>query len=175
MTKKTHFGYKEINVEEKNANVGEVFHSVAQKYDIMNDFMSMGMHRIWKRFAIQALQLRPSMQVLDLAGGTGDLTRLIAPKINPGHIWLADINMSMLQVGRDRLNNLGNIANLHIIQANAEELPFAANSFDRIIIGFGLRNVTHKEKALKSMYDILKPGGMALILEFSKPTPRFPK
>jgi len=167
----THFGYREVPVAEKAGLVGQVFHSVASKYDLMNDLMSMGIHRAWKRFAIEQMQLRPGLQVLDVAGGTGDLTMRIAQRIGQtGKVVLSDINSSMLEAGRDRLADEGIVGNVEIVQANAECLPFPDNSFDRIIIGFGLRNVTHKDEALASMYRVLKPGGQLLILEFSKPT-----
>ena len=167
----THFGYHEVPVSEKAGMVGQVFHSVASKYDLMNDLMSMGIHRAWKRFAIEQMQLRPGLQVLDVAGGTGDLTKRIARRIgHTGKVILSDINSSMLEAGRDRLADEGIVGNVEIVQANAECLPFPDNSFDRIIIGFGLRNVTHKDEALASMYRVLKPGGQLLILEFSKPT-----
>jgi demethylmenaquinone methyltransferase/2-methoxy-6-polyprenyl-1,4-benzoquinol methylase len=167
----THFGFREVPVSEKAGLVGQVFHSVASKYDLMNDLMSMGIHRAWKRFAIEQMQLRPGMQVLDVAGGTGDLTKRIARRIgHTGKVVLSDINSSMLEAGRDRLADEGIVGNVEIVQANAECLPFPDNTFDRIIIGFGLRNVTHKDEALASMYRVLKPGGQLLILEFSRPT-----
>lgn len=167
----THFGFRDVPVTEKAGLVGQVFHSVAGKYDLMNDLMSMGIHRAWKRFAIEQMQLRPGQQVLDVAGGTGDLTKRIARRIGQtGKVVLSDINSSMLEAGRDRLVDEGIVGNVEIVQANAENLPFPDNSFDRIIIGFGLRNVTHKDQALASMYRVLKPGGQLLILEFSKPT-----
>jgi len=167
----THFGFRDVPVAEKAGLVGQVFHSVASKYDLMNDLMSMGIHRAWKRFAIEQMQLRPGLQVLDVAGGTGDLTKRIARRIgHTGKVILSDINSSMLDAGRDRLADEGIVGNVEIVQANAECLPFPDNSFDRIIIGFGLRNVTHKDQALASMYRVLKPGGQLLILEFSKPT-----
>ncbi|MDX5151601.1 MAG: bifunctional demethylmenaquinone methyltransferase/2-methoxy-6-polyprenyl-1,4-benzoquinol methylase UbiE [Acidiferrobacterales bacterium] len=167
----THFGFRDVPVTEKAGLVGQVFHSVASKYDLMNDLMSMGIHRAWKRFAIEQMQLRPGLQVLDVAGGTGDLTKRIAPRIGKtGKVVLSDINSSMLEAGRDRLVDEGIVGNVEIVQANAESLPFPDNHFDRIIIGFGLRNVTHKDEALASMYRVLKPGGQLLILEFSKPT-----
>lgn len=173
----THFGYEQVPVERKAEKVAEVFHSVAKKYDIMNDVMSFGIHRVWKRIAIDMLALRPGHTVLDLAGGTGDLTAKISPKVGEqGAVYLTDINAGMLDVGRDRLLDQGIFRNVHITQADAEKLPFAEDFFDRIIIGFGLRNVTRKEQALKSMYDSLKPGGFCLVLEFSKPTlPGFSK
>lgn len=167
----THFGYEEVAIEDKVKRVGHVFHSVAKQYDVMNDLMSLGMHRLWKQFAINCLDLRKGQTVLDIAGGTGDLTRKISKKIGDnGRVVLADINESMLSVGRDRLLDSGIVNNLSITLANAEQLPFPDSTFDRIIIGFGLRNVTDKLAALKSMYRCLKPGGKLVVLEFSKPT-----
>lgn len=168
--KTTHFGFEEVPVEEKAKRVGAVFHSVAKQYDIMNDLMSFGLHRLWKDLAIRKLQLHPGQQVLDIAGGTGDLTIRISKKIGAkGTVCLADINESMLSIGRDRLLDAGLINNVECILADAQQLPFPDNYFDRIIIGFGLRNVTDKEAALRSMYRCLKPGGKLLILEFSTP------
>lgn len=168
---KTHFGYEEIDAAQKAQRVAGVFHSVAGKYDLMNDLMSLGIHRLWKRFAIDLLSVRPGQCVLDIAGGTGDLTKLISKKIGKtGKVILSDINSSMLSVGKNRLIDEGFFDNIDYAQANAEILPFADNTFDRIIIGFGLRNVTDKDAALRSMFRVLKPGGRALILEFSKPT-----
>ncbi len=169
--KTTHFGYEEIPISEKTKKVEQVFSSVATKYDIMNDVMSAGLHRIWKRIAIHHLNLRPGQHILDLAGGTGDLTRHISPRIGTsGQVILADINADMLAVGKDRLLNLGLYNNISVQQVNAEELPFSSNHFDRTIIGFGLRNVTDKDKALQEMYRTLRPGGKLIILEFSHPT-----
>lgn len=166
----THFGYKQVDKDQKASMVAEVFHSVAAKYDVMNDLMSMGIHRLWKRFTIDCSGVRSGHKVLDLAGGTGDLTakfsRLVGEK---GHVVLADINNAMLQVGRDKLRDMGIVNNVEYVQANAEALPFPDNSFDLITIAFGLRNVTDKDKALASMYRVLKPGGRLLVLEFSKP------
>lgn len=168
---KTHFGFEEVSPPEKTKKVAEVFHSVAHNYDLMNDLMSLGIHRLWKKIAIDILQLRPRQIVLDLAGGTGDLTAKISPIIGDnGQVILSDINASMLSRGRDRLLDQGVFHNLSVVQADAEQLPFPDNYFDRVIIGFGLRNVTNKEKALQSIYRILKPGGFIIILEFSKPT-----
>ncbi len=167
----THFGYKTINKDTKVDQVAEVFHSVASKYDLMNDLMSLGIHRLWKRFTIEVSSVRPGHQVLDIAGGTGDLTMKFSDLVGPsGSVVLADINNSMLKVGRDRLLDKGYGSNISIVQANAEELPFPDNSFDCISIAFGLRNVTDKDKALASMARCLKPGGKLLVLEFSKPT-----
>lgn len=167
----TDFGYQQVAPREKTDKVAGVFTSVASKYDLMNDLMSLGVHRIWKQFAVNFCQIRPEYIILDLAGGTGDLTARISPLISDqGKIILADINDAMLQTGRDRLIDRGIFHNIEFIQANAEALPFDDNYFDRIIIGFGLRNVTHKDQALSSMYRVLKPGGCAIVLEFSHPT-----
>ena len=166
----THFGYKEVPVEDKVEHVAEVFHSVAAKYDVMNDLMSMGVHRLWKRFTLHASGVRRGAKVLDIAGGTGDLTLKFSKMVGAtGQVVLADINVSMLNVGRDRLTDEGAVGNIDYIQANAESLPFPDNSFDCITIAFGLRNVTDKDAALRSMYRVLKPGGRLLVLEFSKP------
>jgi demethylmenaquinone methyltransferase / 2-methoxy-6-polyprenyl-1,4-benzoquinol methylase len=167
----THFGFKTVAAEEKVSMVAGVFHSVAAKYDVMNDLMSLGIHRLWKRFTIDCSGVRPGQKVLDLAGGTGDLTALFSKRVGPtGQVILADINESMLNVGKDKLRDLGLVNNISYVQANAEALPFADNSFDIITIAFGLRNVTDKDAALRSMFRVLKPGGRLLVLEFSKPT-----
>ncbi len=167
---KTHFGYQEVPTEEKVKHVAEVFHSVAAKYDVMNDLMSFGIHRLWKRFTINASKIKRGAVVLDIAGGTGDLTKQFSKRVGEtGRVVLADINASMLNVGRDRLTDLGLVGNIDYVQANAEALPFPDNTFDCITIAFGLRNVTDKDKALRSMYRVLKPGGQLLVLEFSKP------
>lgn len=169
--KTTHFGYQTVATDEKQAMVANVFHSVATKYDVMNDLMSFGIHRLWKRITIDMSGVRPGDQVLDLAGGTGDLTRKFSKIVgSQGKVILADINSSMLQVGRERLTDQGYVGNIEYVQANAECLPFADNSFDVITIAFGLRNVTDKDAALRSMTRCLKPGGRLLVLEFSKPT-----
>lgn len=169
--KTTHFGYQTVAEKDKQALVANVFHSVASKYDVMNDFMSFGIHRLWKRITIDMSGVRPGDQVLDLAGGTGDLTRKFSKIVgSTGKVILADINSSMLNVGRDRLTDQGYVNNIEYVQANAECLPFADNSFDVITIAFGLRNVTDKDSALRSMTRCLKPGGRLLVLEFSKPT-----
>ncbi|EMI5493082.1 bifunctional demethylmenaquinone methyltransferase/2-methoxy-6-polyprenyl-1,4-benzoquinol methylase UbiE [Providencia stuartii] len=164
------FGFRTVGKEDKVGLVANVFHSVASKYDLMNDLMSFGIHRVWKRFTIEASGVRRNQRVLDLAGGTGDLTakfsRLVGEK---GEVVLADINDSMLKMGREKLRDLGIVGNVSYVQANAEELPFPDNYFDCITISFGLRNVTDKDKALRSMYRVLKPGGRLLVLEFSKP------
>ncbi|WP_024872303.1 bifunctional demethylmenaquinone methyltransferase/2-methoxy-6-polyprenyl-1,4-benzoquinol methylase UbiE [Tolumonas lignilytica] len=171
MSDNTHFGFKTVPETEKEQLVADVFHSVAEKYDLMNDLMSFGIHRLWKRFTIDCASVRPGQKVLDLAGGTGDLTAKFSRLVGEtGEVVLADINDSMLKVGREKLRNLGLVNNIRYVQANAENLPFPDNYFDLITIGFGLRNVTHKELALASMYRALKPGGRLLVLEFSKPT-----
>lgn len=165
----THFGYREVPREEKERLVAGVFHSVATSYDVMNDLMSLGIHRLWKRFTIELSAVRPGQQVLDIAGGTGDLARQFARLVGEqGRVVLADINDSMLRVGRDRLIDQGVVGNMDFVQANAECLPFADNTFDCITIAFGLRNVTDKAAALGSMCRVLKPGGRLLVLEFSK-------
>jgi demethylmenaquinone methyltransferase/2-methoxy-6-polyprenyl-1,4-benzoquinol methylase len=166
----THFGFKTVAKEAKAGKVAEVFHSVASKYDIMNDVMSFGIHRLWKRYTIGMTQLRPGNRVLDLAGGTGDLSLQMSAKVGPkGEVVLSDINSSMLQQGRTRLTDEGVVGNVRYVQANAESLPFPDNHFDVITIAFGLRNVTDKSRALASMFRCLKPGGRLLVLEFSKP------
>lgn len=167
---KTHFGYEEVKAEDKAGKVGEVFHSVAGKYDVMNDLMSFGVHRVWKAFTIEQSGVRYGHRVLDIAGGTGDLTAKFSKRVGPnGEVYLADINSSMLNVGRDKLTDNGIVGNVRYVQANAEALPFEEDYFDCITIAFGLRNVTDKQKAIESMYRVLKPGGRLLILEFSKP------
>lgn len=164
------FGYKQVAKTEKQNLVANVFNSVAQKYDVMNDLMSFGIHRLWKRYTIDCSGVRTGMKVLDIAGGTGDLTAQFSRRVGPtGEVVLADINDAMLEVGRDKLRNRGIVGNVRYVQANAEELPFADDSFDIITIAFGLRNVTDKQKALESMFRVLKPGGRLLVLEFSKP------
>ena len=168
--KTTHFGYKTVNVEEKADKVAEVFHSVAAKYDLMNDLMSGGVHRLWKRITIEMSGVRRGNKVLDIAGGTGDLTAKFSRIVGPeGTVVLADINDSMLKVGRDRLMDRGVVNNVTFSQADAQYLPFPDNTFDVITIAFGLRNVTDKDLALRSMLRVLKPGGCLLVLEFSKP------
>ena len=165
----THFGYRDVPHKEKANLVAGVFHSVADKYDIMNDLMSLGIHRIWKRFTIECSAVRPGHKVLDIAGGTGDLTAQFSRIVgSEGTVVLADINDSMLRVGRDKLLDMGVASNIDYVQANAECLPFPDNTFDCITIAFGLRNVTDKNKALASMLRVLKPGGRLLVLEFSR-------
>ena len=166
----THFGYETVNKAEKQARVADVFTSVAKKYDIMNDLMSFGIHRLWKRYAISLSGVRAGQHVLDIAGGTGDLAKVFSREVGKnGHVVLSDINAAMLEVGRERLINAG-CNNVDFVLANAETLaPFEDNSFDLLTISFGLRNVTDKDAALRAMYRVLKPGGRLLILEFSKP------
>lgn len=166
----THFGYQTIPIAEKVKRVGEVFDSVADRYDLMNDVMSFGIHRLWKRFAIELSNVRKGHTVLDLAGGTGDLTKQFSEHVkSEGVVVLADINRNMLSRGRDRLVDAGIVGNVYYLQVNAENLPFPDNGFDCISIAFGLRNITDKNAALRAMYRTLKPGGRVIILEFSKP------
>jgi demethylmenaquinone methyltransferase/2-methoxy-6-polyprenyl-1,4-benzoquinol methylase len=166
----THFGYKEVDKNAKAGMVADVFHSVASRYDLMNDLMSGGIHRIWKRFTIELSGVRKGHSVLDIAGGTGDLAARFSQLVGEeGRVVLADINDSMLQVGRDKLLDNGLQGNLEFVQADAQFLPFPDDSFDCITIAFGLRNVTDKDLALRSMLRVLKPGGRLLVLEFSKP------
>jgi demethylmenaquinone methyltransferase/2-methoxy-6-polyprenyl-1,4-benzoquinol methylase len=166
----TDFGYQSLPINLKTARVAAVFHSVAKRYDVMNDLMSLGLHHLWKRRAIARLAIEPYHSVLDLACGTGDLSRLMAPKLNgQGKLALADINDSMLNLARERLIDLGLISKIEYIQTDAECLPFPEDSFHRVIIGFGLRNVTRTEKALAEIFRVLKPGGRLVILEFSHP------
>jgi demethylmenaquinone methyltransferase/2-methoxy-6-polyprenyl-1,4-benzoquinol methylase len=165
-----HFGYQKVKREEKVDLVAGVFHSVADKYDVMNDLMSLGIHRLWKRYTIEMSGVRAGQRVLDIAGGTGDLAAKFASLVgDSGEVVLADINDSMLKVGRERLIDRGVLGNVDYVQANAEALPFPSNHFDCITIAFGLRNVTDKDAALRSMFRVLKPGGRLLVLEFSKP------
>ncbi|MDC9729535.1 MAG: bifunctional demethylmenaquinone methyltransferase/2-methoxy-6-polyprenyl-1,4-benzoquinol methylase UbiE [Methyloprofundus sp.] len=167
----THFGFTQVDETEKVNLVRGVFDSVASQYDIMNDFMSFGIHRIWKRVAVQLSNVREGDHVLDLAGGTGDLTTLFSKRVGKsGKIVLADINSEMLRTGRDRLIDRGLTKNINFAQVNAECLPFEDNTFDCVCIAFGLRNVTDKDAALRSMMRVLKPGGRVIVLEFSHPT-----
>jgi demethylmenaquinone methyltransferase / 2-methoxy-6-polyprenyl-1,4-benzoquinol methylase len=169
-TEPTDFGFQSVPRQEKARRVRGVFDSVAARYDLMNDLMSGGVHRLWKRFALGLTQLRPGQQALDVAGGTGDLTAGMARQVGPeGLVLLTDINAAMLSQGRDRLIDEGLVGNVRCLQANAEKLPFANDSFHCVTIGFGLRNVTDKAAALRSMQRVLKPGGQLLVLEFSKP------
>lgn len=163
----THFGFQTVAEAEKAGKVAEVFHSVAQRYDIMNDLMSLGLHRAWKVFTVGRADVRPGMKVLDIAGGTGDLARAFAKKAGAsGEVWLTDINDSMLRVGRDRLTDQGML--LPTAVCDAEKLPFPSGYFDRVSVAFGLRNMTHKDRALAEMRRVLKPGGKLLVLEFSR-------
>lgn len=167
----THFGFAEVPVTEKARRVRGVFDSVASRYDLMNDLMSLGIHRVWKRFTVEKAGLRPGMQVLDLAGGTGDLAALMAPRVAPGgRVVLSDINEAMLKRGRERLLDRGIAGEaIEYCLADAEALPLEDASFDVVTIAFGLRNVTHKERALGEMFRVLRPGGQLLVLEFSRP------
>jgi demethylmenaquinone methyltransferase/2-methoxy-6-polyprenyl-1,4-benzoquinol methylase len=170
----THFGYKTVAKEDKVDMVGEVFSSVASKYDIMNDFMSMGVHRLWKRHFVLTSGIEKGDQVLDLAGGTGDIAKLLAPKVTEtGHIIVGDINQEMLDVGKDRLIDAGLHGLVTTQQMNAEELPFQDDTFDLITMAFGLRNVTDQQKALNDMNRILKPGGKLMVLEFTQVNLKF--
>jgi demethylmenaquinone methyltransferase/2-methoxy-6-polyprenyl-1,4-benzoquinol methylase len=169
--KTTHFGYQEVPVGEKAGRVRAVFDSVATRYDLMNDLMSLGIHRLWKRRTIGLAGVRRGQRVLDLAAGTGDLAERFAEIVGAdGHVVMSDINQAMLVQGRDRLVDTGRVGNLDYALADAERLPFADHSFDCVTIGFGLRNVTHKQYALNEMFRVLRPAGRALILEFSHPT-----
>ncbi len=168
--KTTHFGYQVVNETKKAGMVRDVFDSVATKYDVMNDLMSVGLHRLWKKFTINLAAVKPGQVILDLAGGTGDLTEQLIKKVGKnGHVILSDINAAMLKEGRSRLINSGASNKMNIIQLDAQKLPFNDSIFDSVMIAFGLRNVTDKEAALSSMYRVLKPGGKVMILEFSKP------
>ena len=167
----THFGYQTVREEDKAAKVREVFASVAQKYDVMNDLMSLGLHRAWKAFSIAQSGVRPGQRVLDVAGGTGDLALALAKQVKAGtpdggQVWLTDINGAMLGVGRDRVTDAG--YTLPALQCDAEKLPFPGDYFDLVTVAFGLRNMTHKERALAEMCRVIKPGGRLLVLEFSK-------
>jgi len=167
--KTTHFGFRDVPLADKQKLVGQVFTSVARSYDLMNDLMSFGVHRLWKRHFVAVSGVRKGDRVLDLAGGTGDIAALLKPVVgDEGEVVVGDINAAMLGVGRDRLTDRGLVAGLRWAQMNAEALPFPDNSFDAITIAFGLRNVTDKDKALADMQRILKPGGRLLVLEFSK-------
>lgn len=163
----THFGYTQVREEDKAQHVAGVFHSVARKYDLMNDLMSVGLHRWWKAFAIRQAAVRPGMKVLDIAGGTGDLARRFARQAGPeGEVWLTDINASMLAEGRDRTLDAGLL--LPLALCDGEKLPFADDYFDVVTVAFGLRNMTHKDKALAEMRRVTRPGGRVLVLEFSR-------
>ncbi len=163
----THFGFKRVPLQEKARKVADVFDSVASRYDLMNDVLSGGMHRLWKRFTVERAAVRPGMKVLDIAGGTGDLAQAFAQRAGEtGEVWLTDINAAMLRAGRDRQLDRGSL--LQLAQCDAEQLPFPGNYFDRVSVAFGLRNMTRKEVALTEMLRVLKPGGRLLVLEFSK-------
>jgi len=163
----THFGFEQVPTDEKVRRVAGVFESVAPKYDLMNDLMSLGLHRLWKAFTIEMSGVRAGGRVLDIAGGSGDLARAFARRVGPtGEVWLTDINRAMLAVGRDRLLDDGMV--IPVAQCDAERLPFAADRFDCATVAFGLRNMTHKDRALAEMRRVLKPGGRLLVLEFSK-------
>jgi len=169
----THFGFETVNTEDKAKRVRGVFDSVAGNYDLMNDLMSMGVHRLWKRFAVELAGVRSGQKILDLASGTGDLAARFSGLVGPeGLVVMSDINAAMLNEGRSRMVDDGHIGNIQYSQINAEQIPFPDNTFDCITIGFGLRNVTDKQAALNSMYRALKPGGRLLVLEFSHPTTR---
>ena len=166
----THFGYETVPWEQKQQKVGEVFESVAPRYDLMNDAMSLGIHRLWKRFTINQAAVRHGHYVLDIAGGTGDLAGRFCNQVgSSGMVVLSDINHAMLKTGKDKLINQGCVGNMRYVQANAEYLPFPPDTFDRITMAFGLRNVTDKQAALTALYRVLKPGGKLLVLEFSRP------
>ena len=172
-SKKTSFGFRQVNEKDKAEMVGDVFDSVANNYDLMNDLMSFGIHRLWKKITVETAGLREDFKILDLAGGTGDMVKLMRSKIsNQGSIILSDINWSMLNEGRNRLIDEG-IEDVQMAQIDAQNLPFRENTFDLITIAFGLRNVTNKKTALESILSSLKPGGKLIILEFSKPTNEF--
>lgn len=167
---KTHFGFKQVDKDKKENLVADVFSSVASNYDVMNDVMSFGVHRLWKKIAVGHTSLKKGQSALDVAGGTGDLTVYLSKQVGPtGKVVISDINPDMLEQGRRRLIDKGIAGNVSFVEANAEDLPFEDNTFDCITIAFGLRNVTNKDKALESMYRVLKPGGRLLVLEFSKP------
>jgi demethylmenaquinone methyltransferase/2-methoxy-6-polyprenyl-1,4-benzoquinol methylase len=170
--KKTHFGYKQVDSDKKAGLVADVFSSVASNYDVMNDVMSFGIHRLWKKIAMSHTGLKKGQRALDVAGGTGDLTLYLSKQVGTtGEVVISDINPDMLEQGRRRLIDKGIAGNIKFVEADAEDLPFEENFFDCVTIAFGLRNVTNKDKALASMFRVLKPGGRILILEFSKPMP----
>lgn len=164
---KTHFGYQQVDESEKAQRVAGVFDAVASRYDLMNDLMSAGLHRLWKRFAVDATLTRPGDRVLDVAGGTGDLTKLLSKRVGPtGEVWLTDINGPMLQTGRDRLADEGLL--VPVARCDAEHLPFPDRTFDCVTVAFGLRNMTHKDIALAEFRRVLRPAGRLIVLEFSK-------
>lgn len=165
----TDFGFETVSAKDKTRRVGEVFTSVASRYDLMNDLMSLGVHRLWKKFAVQLAGVREGQQVLDVAGGTGDLTRQFRQRVgDSGMVVLTDINSAMLHAGRDKLVDRGIVKGVEYVQANAEALPFQTNSFDCVSIAFGLRNVTDKPASLRSMFDVTRYGGCLIVLEFSE-------
>ncbi len=165
----THFGYRQVPTADKQKLVGDVFSSVAGKYDLMNDLMSLGVHRVWKRYFVATAQAKRGDRVLDLAGGTGDIAALLRERVgDTGEVVLGDINAGMLSVGRDRMTDRGNVRGFDYVQCNAEKLPFPDASFDLVTIAFGLRNVTDKDAALREMLRVLKVGGQARVLEFSE-------
>jgi demethylmenaquinone methyltransferase/2-methoxy-6-polyprenyl-1,4-benzoquinol methylase len=166
----THFGYEEVQTREKAQRVRQVFDSVATRYDLMNDLMSFGIHRLWKRFAVELAGVRRGQHILDLASGTGDLAARFAGLVGPdGLVVMSDINAAMLEQGRNQMVDHGIVGNVKYSQVNAEAIPFPDNSFDCVTIGFGLRNVTDKQRAINEMFRVLRPGGRALVLEFSRP------
>jgi len=173
MNEKTHFGFKEVNVNEKAEHVGDVFHSVAEEYDLMNDAMSFGMHRLWKKMLIELSELSEGSIALDIASGTADIPRLINKKFKSVSMHVTDINASMLALGKDRAINENFFHNCSFALASGESLPYQNQTFDLVTVGFGLRNFTDKERGLKEMRRVLKPNGVLLILEFSKPTNSF--
>ena len=173
MNKKTHFGFKEVDVNEKAEHVGDVFHSVAEEYDLMNDAMSFGMHRLWKKMLIELSELSEGSIALDIASGTADIPRLINKKFKSVSMHVTDINASMLALGKDRAINENFFHNCSFALASGESLPYQNQTFDLVTVGFGLRNFTDKERGLKEMRRVLKPNGVLLILEFSKPTNSF--
>jgi demethylmenaquinone methyltransferase/2-methoxy-6-polyprenyl-1,4-benzoquinol methylase len=167
MTEPTHFGFEQVPTSDKARKVAGVFASVASKYDVMNDLMSLGLHRLWKAFTVRLSGVRPGDRVLDVAGGSGDLARAFAERVGPaGEVWLTDVNPAMLAVGRDRLLDAGLV--VPVAQCDGEALPFPSRHFDCVSVAFGLRNMTHKDRALAEMRRVLKPGGRLLVLEFSK-------
>lgn len=167
----THFGFQQVPVAEKARKIARLFDSVAPTYDLMNDVMSFGVHRLWKRFTVEMSGAREGQRVLDVAGGTGDLAARLAARVGPqGEVIVADLSAAMLALGRERLVERGIVGNVRYVQADAERLPFSSDHFDGVTVGFGLRNMTHKDHALASMYRVLKPGGRLLVLEFSQPT-----
>ncbi|MCA1779903.1 MAG: bifunctional demethylmenaquinone methyltransferase/2-methoxy-6-polyprenyl-1,4-benzoquinol methylase UbiE [Xanthomonadaceae bacterium] len=169
----TDFGFREVAPEDKTRLVGQVFSSVANRYDLMNDLMSVGIHRFWKRYYVSGCVIRPGQSVLDLAGGTGDIADLARAKVTPrGRVLVADINREMLEAGRRRMDDRGSVAGLEWLQVNGEALPFRDRQFDHVTIAFGLRNITDKQRALKEMHRVLKPGGRVHILEFSHVSPQ---